>query len=45
MIDHGDATVNFEKPGQTPYLYYTRFNAGNSSDRDLVRVPITITKH
>jgi len=44
VIDHADTTVNFEKPGRTPYLYYTRFNAGfGSPNRDLVRVPVTIT--
>jgi hypothetical protein len=44
IIDHGDATVNFEKAGQTPYLYYTRFN-DLSLNRDLVRVPMVITSH
>jgi hypothetical protein len=29
------------KWGRTPYLYYTRHNAG--LDRDLVRVPLTFT--
>jgi hypothetical protein len=42
IIDHDDATVNFEKPGQSPYLYYTRFN-DTAYNRDLVRVPVTIT--
>jgi hypothetical protein len=41
IIDHADSTTNFERPGQTPYLYYTRFNGG--LDRDLVRVPLTFT--
>lgn len=44
FIDHNDATENFERPGQTSYLYYTRFNT-QSLDRDLVRVPVTITQH
>ncbi len=44
FIDHQDSTVNFERPGQTPYLYYTRFN-DRDLDRDLVRVPVTITAH
>jgi len=44
VIDHADATVNFERPGQTPYLYYTRFN-DPFLNRDLVRVPVTITVH
>jgi hypothetical protein len=41
IIDHEDSTTNSERPGRTPYLYYTRFNAG--LDRDLVRVPLTFT--
>lgn len=44
FIDPNDATENFERPGQTPYLYYTRFN-DQSLDRDLVRVPVTITQY
>ncbi|MEJ2239376.1 MAG: hypothetical protein P8X82_13835 [Gemmatimonadales bacterium] len=39
IIDHVDSTTNFERPGRTPYLYYTRYNVG--LDRDLVRVPLT----
>jgi len=42
IIDHADSTTNFERPGRTPYLYYTRFNDGGL-DRDLVRVPLTFT--
>jgi hypothetical protein len=44
IIDHNDATVNFERSGRTPYLYYTRFN-DHGLNRDLVRVPMTITAH
>ena len=44
IIDHSDTTESFERSGQTPYLYYTRFNT-QSLDRDLVRVPVTITVH
>ncbi len=44
FIDHTDASGNFERPGQTPYLYYTRFN-DHALDRDLVRVPVAITQH
>ncbi len=44
VIDHADDTPNFERPGQNPYLYYTRPN-GYFWDRDLVRVPMTITAH
>ena len=43
VIDHADMTVNFERPGRTAYLYYTRFNDGGL-DRDLVRVPLTFTR-
>jgi hypothetical protein len=43
LIDHADTTVNFERPGRTPYLYYVRFNDGGV-DRDLVRVPLTFTR-
>ncbi len=43
LVDHADSTVNFERIGQTPYLYYTRFN-DCCLDRDLVRVPLTFTR-
>jgi hypothetical protein len=43
IIDHADSTTNFERPGRTPYLYYTRHNPGHWLDRDLVRVPLTFT--
>jgi hypothetical protein len=42
LIDHTDTTVNFERTGSTPYLYYVRFNEG-VLDRDVVRVPLTCT--
>lgn len=48
IIDHSDMTANFEKPEQTPYLYYTRMqwaNGGGTLNRDLVRVPMVITLH
>jgi hypothetical protein len=44
IIDHSDTSVNFENSGQTPFLYYTRFN-DLSLNRDLVRVPLVITSH
>lgn len=44
IIDHSDTSVNFEMAGQTPYLYYTRFNDPNLN-RDLVRVPMVVTSH
>ncbi len=42
VIDHDDATTNFERPGRTPHLYYTRYHQ-YWLDRDLVRVPLTFT--
>jgi len=42
IIDHEDSSINFERPGRTPYLYYTRHNDGGG-DRDLVRVPVKFT--
>ena len=42
VIDHDDVTTNFERPGQTPHLYYTRYHP-YWLDRDLVRVPLTFT--
>ena len=44
IIDHSDTSVNFENSGQTPFLYYTRFN-DLDLNRDLVRVPLVITSH
>ena len=43
IIDHNDVTRNFEQPGQTCYMYYTKWNSG-TYDRDLVRVPVTFNK-
>lgn len=43
IVDHSDTSINFEMAGRTPYLYYTRFNDGGL-DRDLVRVPLTLTR-
>ncbi len=40
IIDHTDVTRNFEQPGQTCYMYYTKWNSG-TYDRDLLRVPLT----
>ncbi|MBI4540973.1 MAG: hypothetical protein HY704_15835 [Gemmatimonadetes bacterium] len=39
LIDHADETINFERTGRTPHLYYVRWNRG--LDRDLIRVPVT----
>ena len=43
VVDHADTTINFERTGRAPYLYYTRFNDGGL-DRDLVRVQVTLTR-
>ncbi len=43
IIDHTDVTRNFEQPGQTCYMYYTKWNSG-TYDRDLLRVPLTFNK-
>ncbi len=44
VIDHDDPSINFETPGRTPYIYYTRFN-DNIDNRDVIRVPVIITKY
>lgn len=43
IVDHDDTSANFETPGRTPYLYYTRFN-DIGANRDVVRVPLIITR-
>ncbi len=43
LIDHSDTTRNFEQCGQTPYLYYTKWNSG-TYDRDLLRIQLQFTK-
>ena len=42
IIDHDDVTRNFERPDQTVYLYYTKWNSG--LDRDLMRMSVTFNK-
>lgn len=44
IVDHNDTSRNFEVTGQEVYLYYTRWHAGTTYDRDLVRVPIRFNK-
>jgi len=39
LIDHADTTVNYERTGRRPHLYYVRWNQG--LNRDLWRVPLT----
>jgi hypothetical protein len=43
IVDHSDATVNFERAGRTSHFYYVRYNDGGI-DRDLMRVPMTLTR-
>jgi hypothetical protein len=43
IVDHADTSVNFESAGRTPHLYYMRIN-GDNLDRDVVRVPLTLTR-
>jgi Bacterial Ig-like domain (group 2) len=42
VVDHTDATVNFERAGRTAHLYYVR--SRDAFDRDVVRVPITFRR-
>ncbi len=42
IIDHDDQTRNFERPDETVYLYFTKWNSG--LDRDLMRIPVTFKK-
>jgi hypothetical protein len=44
LVDHDDTTVNFERSGRSPHLYYVRFNDGGGLDRDLMRVQVTFTR-
>ncbi len=44
LIDHADTSRNFEQCGQTPYLYYTKWNSG-TYDRDLLRIQLQFTKN
>lgn len=43
IIDHADTSRNFERAGQSAYLYYTKWNSG-TYDRDLLRIPVTFNK-
>ena len=40
LIDPDDTTENFERAGQTAYVYFVRYNKTYSLDRDLLRAPI-----
>jgi len=41
LLDPSDTTINFERSGQSPYIYYTRLN--NNISRDLMRFPLKFT--
>jgi hypothetical protein len=46
VLDPTSTSRNFETIGKTAYLYYTQFHTQNCQqgpDRDLVRVPITVS--
>ena len=46
LIDHADTSRNFSNVGQTPYLYWTRWDQDSFDDyeRDLMRVQISFDK-
>ena len=46
LIDPTSTSRNFDTVGNTAYLYFTQFHSclEDTLDRDLVRVPISITK-
>jgi hypothetical protein len=47
LLDPESNSRNFETTGRRPYLYFTRFHTEHCQitlDRDLVRVPVEITK-
>jgi hypothetical protein len=43
IVDHLDTTINFERAGRSPYLYYTRMNEEGTFG-DVVRVPLTFNR-
>ncbi|MGD8624302.1 MAG: hypothetical protein PVJ34_07195 [Anaerolineae bacterium] len=44
IIDPGDTSRNFERPGRRPYLYFSRFNGTQPLDIDLLKVSIEFSK-
>ena len=44
LIDHEDDSANFERTGESPYLYFMRWHSSGSEDRDLVRQRITFVR-
>lgn len=44
LIDPNSESANFDTTGATAHLYFTRLNFGSGNlDRDLIRMPVTIT--
>jgi hypothetical protein len=43
LIDHADTTINFERTGHSPYLYYIRMTEEGVYG-DVIRVPLTFTR-
>lgn len=44
LIDHADTTVNFERSGSEPHLYFVRWPHDRNRERQLVRVPLRIRR-
>ena len=45
LIDHNSPSSSFDVTGQTPYLYFSRFNgSGSALDTDLMRIAVRIDK-
>lgn len=44
LLDPESPGLNFDVTGQTPYLFYSRFNDASSGDVDLVRVQVRFEK-
>jgi hypothetical protein len=44
LVDPSSSSRNFDVSGQTPYLYYSRFNGFSPLSIDLLRVRITFSK-
>ncbi len=45
LIDHDSPSASFDITGQTPYLYYSRFNGGTAAeDTDILRVRVSLSR-
>jgi hypothetical protein len=44
LIDPASPSANFDITGQSPYLYYSKFNDNDPWSIDLLRVPIQLSK-